>query len=171
MPLRTSWGRRSVVAVVGLLAAGTLAGCGTGIDAQTNEIYTPAAGVNARGGGVDVLNLLVVANPDGSGTVSTALLNQADEPDQLTAVQATNEGQVLTVDAPGLPLVLEPDELTNLEDGSAVYVQDVQPGYFLTLDLAFGNGEPVEIKVPVVERTDMYSSVPSEPGGTEPAES
>jgi hypothetical protein len=164
VPLTTSWVRRCVVAGAGLLAAGTLAGCGTGTDAQTNEIYNPAVGVNARSADVNVLNLLVVADPDGSGTVSTALVNQSTEPDQLTAVTASNEGQELTVDAQGLPLDLEAGRLTTLETASPVFVQDVAPGYFLTLSLTFANSEPVQIDVPVVERTDMYASVPTAPG-------
>lgn len=178
MPLPTSSARRWFVALAGLLTAGTLTACGTGLDAQTNEIYNPAIGVNARGGGVDVLNLLIVANPDGTGTVSGALINQSDDPDQLTGVAATNEeAELLRVEAPALPLVIPPaDEIpidpVNLEDGSAIYVPEVRPGSFLTLELTFANGEPVVAEVPVVDRDeplDIYSSVPTGPGGAEPA--
>lgn len=178
MPLPTSSALRSLVALAGLLAAGTLTACGTGLDAQTNQIYDPAIGVNARGGGVDVLNLLIVANPDGTGTVSGALINQSDDADQLTGVTATSdEGELLRVEAPGLPLEIPPAsqlpiDPINLEDGSAIYVPEVRPGYFLALELTFANGEPVQLEVPVVDREeplDIYSSVPTGPGGTEPA--
>lgn len=178
MPLPISPARRSFVALAGLLAAGTLTACGTGLDAQTNEIYNPAIGVNARGGGVDVLNLLIVANPDGTGTVSGALINQSDDPDTLTGVTATtDEGELLRVEAPALPLDIPsaselPIDPVNLEDGSAIYVPQVRPGYFLTLELTFANGEPVQLEVPVVDRgepLDIYSSVPTGPGGAEPA--
>ena len=172
MPLPTALARR-LVALAGLVSAAALAACGTGVDAQTNEIYNPAVGVNDRGGGVDVLNLLAVANTDGTGTVSAALLNQGEESDELTEITVADEGEELTVDASGLPLELESGQLVNVEKDAEIYVEDVHPGHFLTMDLTFANAEPVQLDVPVVERispTDMYSSVPSGSGPPVPTE-
>ena len=167
------------MALAGLVVVGALSGCGTGMDAQTNAIYDPGDGVNERGGGVDVLNALLVANPDGTGTLSAALLNSGTEPDQLTDVAVSVEGEELTIDGDGLPVELpaSPRDPLNIEDEAPLYVQDVEPGYFVTLALTFQNGAPVEIDVPVVDRgeeprNDMYASVPTggPPTATEPTE-
>lgn len=167
------------MALAGLLVVGALSGCGTGMDAQTNAIYDPGDGVNERGGGVDVLNALLVANPDGTGTVSAALLNNGQEPDEVTEVTVSADGEELTVDTSGLPVELPPSPRAplNIEDEAALYVEDIEAGYFVTLSMQFQNAAPVEIEVPVVERgdepsNDMYASVPT--GGpataTEPTE-
>ena len=156
------------MALAGLLVVGALSGCGTGLDAQTNAIYDPGDGVNERGGGVDVLNALLVANPDGTGTVSAALLNNGEEADELTGVSVSVDGEELTVDDSGLPVELpsSPRDPLNIEDEAALYVDDVEAGFFVTLSLQFQNAAPVEIEVPIVERgdepsNDMYASVPT----------
>jgi len=163
------------MALAGLLVAGALSGCGTGLDAQTNAIYDPGDGVNERGGGVDVLNALLVANPDGTGTLSAALLNNGQEADEVTEVAVSADGEELTVDASGLPVALPPSPRAplNIEDEAAVYVEDVEAGYFVTLSMQFQNAAPVEIEVPVVGRgdepsNDMYDSVPTGGPATEP---
>lgn len=156
------------MALAGLLVSGALSGCGTGMDAQTNAIYDPGDGINERGGGVDVLNALLVANPDGTGTLSAAFLNNGQEADELTQVAVSVDGEELTVDGDGLPVELPPSprEPLNIEDEAALYVEDVEAGYFVTLSLQFQNAAPVQIEVPVVERgdepsNDMYASVPT----------
>jgi hypothetical protein len=167
------------MALAGLLVVGALSGCGTGMDAQTNAIYDPGDGVNERGGDVDVLNALLVANPDGTGTVSAALLNNAQEVDEVTEIAVSADGEELRVDGSGLPVELPPSPRSplNIEDEAALYVEDIEAGYFVTLSMQFQNAAPVEIEVPVVERgdepsNDMYASVPT--GGpataTEPVE-
>jgi hypothetical protein len=156
------------MAMAGLLVVGALSGCGTGMDAQTNAIYDAGEGINERGGGVDVLNALLVANPDGSGTLSTALLNNGQEVDALVDVAASADGEELAVEGDGLPLELPPSPRAplNLSDEAPLYVQDVEAGYFVTVALQFENAAPVEIEIPVVDRGDdpsneMYDSIPT----------
>lgn len=161
---------------MGLLAAGALSGCGTNMQAQTNAVYDAGTGVNARGGGVDVLNALIVSNEDGTGTLSTALVNQADEADELTSVEISSEGEPLNLMAEGLPLELPPypPNPVQLDDEAPVYVEEAETGLVLTLTMTFANGEPVEVEVPVVQRGDepsneMYESVPTAPADEAPA--
>jgi hypothetical protein len=166
-----------VVAAVGLLAAGALSACGTNMEAQTNAIYDAGPGVNVRGGGVDVLNALVVSNPDGTGTLSVALVNQADEADEVTSVEISSEGEPVNVQTEGLPLELAPSppNPVQLDDEAPVYVEEAETGLVLTLTMTFKNGEPVEAEVPVVQRGDdpsnkTYESVPTAPAAeAEPA--
>ncbi len=148
-----------------VLLVATVSACGTGIGAQTNEIYTPATGINVRDGAVDALNTLVVANDDGSGTVSVALLNEAPEVDQLVRVDASSEGEDLAVDAVDLPLDLPAEQLVNLSGEAPVFIDQVRAGFFVRLRFTFTNGEPVETRVPVVERTaeGIYDTVPTAP--------
>ena len=171
--------RRPALAAVGLLAAFALSACGTNMEAQTNQIYDAGPGVNARGGGVDVLNALVVSNPDGTGTLSAALVNQADVADQVASVELSSEGEDLAAETEGIPLELPPfpQNPVQLADEAPVYVEEAQTGLVLTLTMTFANGEPVEVEVPVVSRGDdpsneAYEVVPTggPPGGESAAE-
>ena len=65
--------RRSIAAVAVVLAAPALSSCG--FDAPTEQIYNPTVGVFDKSGSVELLNVLVVADAAGSGTVIATLVN------------------------------------------------------------------------------------------------
>jgi hypothetical protein len=73
--------RRSLAVAAAVLAAPVLSSCGVNFDAQTDQVYNPAVGVNDRDGSVDVLNALVVSGSAGSGTVVATLVNNDQEKD------------------------------------------------------------------------------------------
>ena len=64
--------RRIAATALAMTAALTLGGCGTSFNAQTTHIYQPAVGANHHGE-MDVLNTLLVANDDGSATLSAGI--------------------------------------------------------------------------------------------------
>src|SRR4051794_15688522 len=70
--------RRLAAASLAVTTMLSLGACGTGFSAQTNQVYQPAVGADARGD-VDALNTLLVANPNGSATVSVGLQNNLTE--------------------------------------------------------------------------------------------
>ena len=66
---------RVALLALSLAVIGTLTGCATGFGAQTTTIYTAPAGADVRTGDVKGLNMLVVADGDGGGTLVAALVN------------------------------------------------------------------------------------------------
>ncbi|MGI8676395.1 MAG: hypothetical protein ACR2JT_05610 [Nocardioidaceae bacterium] len=157
--------------VIALGLAG-LAGCGTGFGAQTVQVYDAGAGVNARGGGVDVLNALIVANEDGTGTLSVSLLAKFGDGDELTTVDASDgPDQPIEVTQSVQPLPICSTRLTIVgPDAAVTFSGDFVDGQTVTLALTFADAAPVTMQVPVVARgdTDIYDSVAETPGADEP---
>lgn len=163
----------------GLLAAGcvvaAISGCAdTNSDAQTNAVYDAGIGSNARGGGVDVLNALIVDNGDGTGTVSaTLLLNPGDfDEDEAPSSVTFDDFEVTTLDADAVDatldddVVLEPDEPVKLGDEAFATVSgdNVAAGDMVTATFSFdADIAPVELDIPVVVRTEMYDEVAEAP--------
>jgi hypothetical protein len=166
---------------IGLLAAAAplLTACGAGFDAQTNQVYQPAVGVNDRSGDVFVINALVVTDGSGSGTVVASLVNTAAEDDALTEVVATaTSGAPLEASALGAGIDIPAGDAVQLADegvtvsttavaegsGSEQSEGGVTAGSFVTLQFVFERAQVVELHAPVVsnesEHHDMYEDVP-----------
>lgn len=143
-----------------LLAAPTLASCTKHV---TDEIYTPAAGVNGRDSRVDVLNAVIVSNEDhpGEGTLVVTFVNNevvaagstANKDDKLVAVGGNVTGTVkpvVTIPAGGLVvLAAKTAAISNSVPGIRV-TGDFNLGDEVLVDFDFANAESVELKVPVV---------------------
>jgi hypothetical protein len=152
--------RRSIVAAVVVLATPALVSCG--FDAPTDQVYTPAVGVNDRSGTVDVLNAMVVSGDDGSGTLVAALVNndQADD-DALTGVGGAGQDQAANVTLPGGQVDVPAGGLVQLADEGNVTVEAerVTPGNFVELQFTFERGETITVKAPVVANEGDYADV------------
>src|SRR4051794_11198165 len=61
--------RRIAAAAIATTALLTLGACGTSFNAQTSKVYQASVGADHRGD-LDVMNTLLVANEDGSATLS-----------------------------------------------------------------------------------------------------
>lgn len=152
--------RLRLAAALIALAAPALASCG--FDVQTDQVYTPGAGVNDRSGVVNVLHALVVSGEDGSGTVVAALVNtSATQDDELTGVTGADPDEQVevaidgTVDIPAGKLVQLADDGNVTATGDAI-----QAGKFVKLTFTFAEAEAVTVDVPVVANTDEFSQVP-----------
>ena len=78
--------RRRLAATFATTTLLALSACG--FDAQTNQQYQAAVGANLYGD-VDVLNSVLVANDDGSATVSAGFVNNTDDEQGLSSVSVT----------------------------------------------------------------------------------
>jgi hypothetical protein len=144
--------RRSIAVVAALLAAPVVSSCGVNFDAQTDQVYNPAVGVNDRDGSVDVLNALVVSGTAGSGTVVATLVNNDQRnADSVRGIAGAGRDTALAVQVAG-PRRIPPDGLLNLADEGKVTVrgQRVAPGKFVEITFSFDRGEAVTVKAPVV---------------------
>ena len=92
---------RRIAAFAVLLAVPTLSSCGVNFSAQTDQVYTPAEGVNDRSGDVDVLNALVVADTDGTGRFIAGLANNTDKEETLTGITGVDVDQSLQISLDG----------------------------------------------------------------------
>lgn len=161
-------GRLWRLAPLALLVA-VLAGCGVvRFHAQTNEIYQPGPGITVRNGDVYGLNLAVVTDGEGHGTLIGALLNKVTAPDKLEAVSVRQlDGKRLTVAIlPGY-IALQPEQSVQLADTAAVRVTgDLTSGTYVRLVLTFHNAAPIRLKVPVLISGPDFNSVTIGPAPT-----
>lgn len=156
---------RRPISLAAAVAAATLAlgGCSdTNFGAQTNQPYQAGVGANLRGD-IDVLNALVVANPDGTATISAGVVNQADDADAITGVTATTlDGSRLTLEAPDTDMALPAKKIVPLgkSGGAGVYVlTDAPIGKYVRLTFTFTSAAAATIEAPVVTRDESYDEV------------
>jgi len=158
-----SVGRRLSAAALAVATALIAGGCSSSFNTQTNQQYQPAVGANHRGE-MSVLNGLLVANEDGSATVSASLVNNTGSDTSLSAVTVKgSDGSELPVRSIKILLPVPNGELTRLggssDAGGWAVVSGADAGQFVTMTISFTTGQPVTLKVPVVARSEMYESV------------
>lgn len=161
MNVRRSIHRGTAVAAL-LLAAPLVSSCGFG--APTLQVYNPAVGVGDQSGLVDVLNVLVVSDDDGSGTLVAGLANNDQvEADELTDVRPGGDDRAVITEVSG-PTEIPAGELLDLSDEGGVTLSgdNVVPGSFITLTFAFENAASITVEAPVVdyEPDGPYHHVP-----------
>ncbi len=154
--------RRRLATAVLLLAVPVLSSCTVNFGAQTDQVYTPATGVNDRSGQVDVLNALVVSAGTGSGTVIATLVNNDQtRADRLRGITGAGADASVTV-TPGGPTAIPAGGLLNLATAGRIVARGPQvvPGGIVTLRFAFDRAKAVTLDVPVVANTGAYADVP-----------
>jgi hypothetical protein len=158
--------RRIAATAFATTALLTLGACGTSFNAQTSKVYQAAVGADHRGE-LDVMNTLLVANDDGSATLSTSIVNNTKEPQELSSVSATTLGgeELQVTDPTKLAL---PSGVGTIVGGLAStsgfwITQGADAGHYVRLTLTFTNAAPVTIEAPVVNRTSEYDSVAEAP--------
>jgi hypothetical protein len=155
-----------VLAVVGLGVAPALASCSFGtsnFDAQTNQFYTPAEGVNERSGGVDVLNALIVSDEAGRGRFIAGLVNNSDlTDDALTDVQGAGDDSDITGSVQ-TPIDVVRDGFVQLADEGEEPVvlegEAIAPGTFVHVTITFQEADAVTVELPVVAAEDDFADV------------
>ena len=151
---------------VALGVAPALAACSLGtsnFDAQTNQFYTPAEGVNERSGDVDVLNALVVSDGSGRGRFIAGLVNNsATTDDALTDVQGSGDFSDVQ-GTMGASIDIRAGAFVQLADEGVEPVMlsgdSVAPGRFIELTLTFQEAGEVTVELPVVTNDDDFQDV------------
>ena len=154
-----------VLAAAGALALATaLSSCG--FDYATDREYTPGAGPNERDASVDVLGAVVVSAEPGSGTfVASFANNDQDDSASVDSLSGTGEDSDLDVDD-FRSIDIDPGQLVNLaaEGGIVVSGDQVASGDFVSLEIGFGDGETVEMQIPVVPPCYEYEGLDESEG-------
>jgi hypothetical protein len=164
-----------VLAAAGALSLATvLSSCG--FDYATDRDYTPGASTNDREALIDVLGAVVVSGQEGSGTFIASFANNVtDEPGSVDSLAVETlpadgeEAAPLEV-ADFEPIEVPAHGLVNLAvDGGIVVTGDLTAGDFVNVTIGFGDGESIEMEVPVMPNCDEYEGL-DESGGGAPTE-
>jgi hypothetical protein len=143
-----------------------LAACSLGtsnFDAQTNQFYTPAEGVNERSAGVDVLNAVVVSDGSGTGRFIAGLVsNSTTTADALQEVKGSGDTAGITGTLK-TPIDIAPSGFVQLADSGVEPVvlegRQLVPGRFVELTITFEQAGTVTIQLPVVAAEDDFADV------------
>jgi len=152
---------RRLAVIVAVSSLG-LAGCWTGVDAQTSQPYTPTNAANATVGDIDLRGIALIAGEETGGPallvgniIDTGPSNVEDpeaeaQGDVLEAVAVDRSGPVA-----GTPVDIEPGSVAALggaDGGDALTVTGMQVpvGSFADVAFSFENAGLVEVEVPVV---------------------
>ena len=143
----------TAAAVIALAAP--LTSCG--FDYATERDYTPGSGANTREGEVDVLSAVVVSAAEGSGTFIASLSNNDPSDEQSFTGISGAEGTMVEV-AEFEPVSIPAGGLVNLAEPPAeiVLTGEFTAGDVVPLSFDFGNGERVQLNVPVVADDTGY---------------
>lgn len=152
--------RRSTALLVALVAAlPALSACSaTGRDAATSQVNQIVMGTDNRDFEVDVLNAVIVAKADGSGTFITTLVNNSSQTDNsMTALEGGQGLDVSTFSAISIPA----RGLVNLADsGSGIVVTgDFKLGQYVPLTVTLGDGTAIPVNTPVVPDSGYWTGL------------
>ena len=154
---------RRLAAVAALLALPALSSCGGNFKAQTDQVYTPAEGVNNRDGQVDVLNALIVSDSEGTGRLIAGFSNNTDKDETVTSVTGVGVDQQISFEMQGGEFTVPGNGFLQLADTDGGVISasgdPVKAGYFVSIRLQFSDAEPVDLSVPVVAPGEDFTDV------------
>lgn len=152
---------RSVRCIAGaLLTAAVLGGCG--FDEATNQINEIVPGTIERDHEVDVINTLLVASNARSGTLYGYLANNNDRK-TIRLVSITGDGLAVTAFE---PVPVPADGATRLGPAGIRVSGEFTAGDFITITMAFSNGEEAELDIPVMANCYEFEGLDEGPSPT-----
>ncbi len=162
--------RRIAAASIAVLAASTLAACGTGGGAATSQQYQPGIGANVREGDVQLYNALLVAGSDETLALSAGIVNRTEEDQTLESAtfgpRGDSDVEEVTVE-PSADVTVGPGQLYTIgELGELAGIEsELTAGLYSTVTLTFSGAGAVTIEAPIVARDATYESVAEAPAG------
>lgn len=154
--------RRPALLIAAVVLAPALSSC---MNYATDNIYTPAAGVNDRDGGIDVLNAAIVSTDGGTGRF-IASLNNDDASLPNTFAELAGAGEFGTLRVAGFdPVEIPANAMVNLAavespGGLGIPVAgSFGLGDFVEVELAFGDGSSTMLEVPVLPNADAFAGI------------
>lgn len=152
--------RRPTALLVALVAAlPALSACSaSGRDAATSQVNQIVMGTDNRDFEVDVLNAVIVAKADGSGTFIATLVNNSSQTDNSMTALAGDQGlDVSTFSAISIPV----RGLVNLADNGLgiVVTGDFKLGQYVPLTVTLGDGTSIPVNTPVVPDSGYWTGL------------
>jgi PBP1b-binding outer membrane lipoprotein LpoB len=151
--------------LIGVLA---LSGCGaSGSGAPTRNIKQVTDGVEAQSGSIDIRDVLLVAQPDGSAALVGTFINEEATTDALTGI--TVGGIKATLSAPSFNLEENTPVIFSGDSANAVGTVpalNATPGNRVDVLVTFTHATPVTLSAIVRAKSDYFASVGGTPTAT-----
>jgi hypothetical protein len=132
-------------------------------DAQTNQVYNPAEGVNDRSSTMDVLDALIVSDEDGRGRFIAGLVNNSHSTDDALISVAGSGKDAAIKGSLATPIDVVPDGYVQLAaDGVEPVVLEGDPivaGTFVEVTVSFNQADAVTLQLPVVTAEDDFAGI------------
>jgi len=137
-----------------------LTGCSNGTNAPTRMIRQVTDGVEGASGSINARDILIVAQPDGSGVLVGTIINEGTSADAVTAIKvnsiAATFGNKNLALAQNTPLIFAGDSATN---SGVIAGLNATPGTRVPLEIDFANSAPIQLSALVREKADIYANV------------
>lgn len=147
-------------ALLGGLLIVVLTGCSaSGPDAQTRNFRQVTDGVEGVSGSIKALNVLLVAQEDGSAVLVGTFVNTSEDRDAITAITANGivgEISVSTLDQYSGPAIFEGES----KNSSARFVGlNAKASQLVNLEISFATAAPMKLSALVRAKAEEYANV------------
>jgi phosphohistidine swiveling domain-containing protein len=151
---------RSKIIVAAFVIATFISGCAAGGNAETRMINQVTDGVEGESNEIQVRNLKVIKQVDGTGVLIGTFINWADEADAISSI---------TID--GQPAVLIADSLDLNKNSPITFVGDIAnadasvanmsalAGYRIPVVVTFLKAAPIEFDALIVTADGIYTDI------------
>lgn len=154
-PTRT---RRVAVLLAAVGTAAAAAGCGTNVNAQTQDWYDATDGTNSSAettlDGMAVRGIVVVSDSSDAAVIGT-FVNTGDDPDAVASISVAGDDARISGD-----LDVEPGQSVRLgppgEARAQVRGADLEPGETTTVQISFESAPQEELTAVVVAPEGQY---------------
>lgn len=152
-------------AIVGL--AGGVTACDAGNNAPTLEFHPQSDGLDTVVHGIQIEDAFVLGAPNGSLAVGQsaglflAIYNTGSSPDQLTGAEAPGVAKSVTLPTGGIKAPVQQAVYLTGPKAKITLTGLLRPltaGSTVHVTLAFANAGDVTLDLPVLQRTDAYST-------------
>ena len=147
-------------ALLGGLLIVVLTGCSaSGPDAQTRNFRQVTDGVEGVSGSIKALNVLLVAQEDGSAVLVGTFVNSSEDRDAITSITANGivgEISVSTLDQYSGPAIFEGES----KNSSARFVGlNAKASQLVNLEISFATAAPMKLSALVRAKAEEYANV------------
>jgi hypothetical protein len=150
---RVNLRRTFALGAVGLLASGTLVGCG--FNAATDRINSITAGANYRDGTVEILNAAIVSRKPNAGTFVAAFANN-DQAKTVTLTDVAGDGTTVGAVTTS-PVPIRANGFVNLAAQGGIPLNGTfSAGQYASLTFTFDDGESATLEVPVFDDSGQW---------------
>lgn len=156
---RTNTSKTKII-IAAFVIATLISGCAAGGNAETRLINQVTDGVEGESNEIQVRNLKVIKQVDGTGVLIGTFINWADESDAISSI---------TID--GLPAVLIADSLDLNKNTPITFVGDIAnadasvanmtalAGYRIPVVVTFTKAAPIEFDALIVTADGIYTDI------------
>ena len=152
--------KSAISALFGGLLVVVLTGCSaSGPDALTRNLRQVTDGVEGVSGSIKALNVLLVAQEDGSAVLVGTFVNTSEDRDAITAITANGivgEISVSTLDQYSGPAIFEGES----KNSSARFVGlNANASQLVNLEISFATAAPMKLSALVRAKAEEYANV------------